>query len=85
MHVELSGARCRLERLERCGRKDARLGRPEDGDRLSFDPDVHDGGSGKGRHREGRSKHGADNEGTAKHVESSFREGFGFRGERQVF
>jgi len=85
VNVELGGAGCCLKRLERRCRRDARLGRAEEGDRPSFDPDVNDGGGRKGCHREGRSKHGDDNEGTAKHVESSFREGFGFRGERQVF
>ena len=79
------GRACRVQQHVECVRAEcARLGRAEDRLRLAFDTDVHDDRTGERDDGEGDGERREDDEGTAKH-ESSFREGFGVRGERQVF
>ena len=84
MGVELARLSGGEQRLERVGPGDAGLRRAEDRLRLPFDPDVHDGCGRERRDSEGGCESREDGERTAKH-ESSFREGFGLRGGRQVF
>ncbi len=84
MGVELGGASRREEHVERIRACHARLRGTEDRLRLAFDANVDDcGGREAGEGKSGRDDR-EKNERTTKH-ESSFREGFGMRGERQVF
>ncbi len=72
------------ERVERVRAGRARLGGTEDRLRLAFDANVDDRRGREAGEGEGGRDDREENERTTKH-ESSFREGFGMRGERQVF
>ncbi len=84
MREELGRASRREEHVERIRAGHARLRSTEDRLRLAFDANVDDcGGCEAGEGERGRDDR-EENEITTKH-ESSFREGFELRGERQVF